>query len=933
MKVVMFSSRFTAAALCLGFVTLSPSIARACEGSLHIELQDEGVYAIDYSEVVAGQPTLADCRSDELMLSQAGHEVPIRIAGANAGHFAEGARIEWIGEPVRGSASWFNPFTSVNAYLLSARPGSHARLREANASAGATASLQRRVHLEQQMLLVRLDAGTMKPGDEPDVWTWAQLTHADKKPFVLDFDMPDLARAPANVSIALDFRGISSINPRAGERLKPIDHVLELSFNGKPLPALQWNGRDSMKKNLTLPTTLLREKGNKLEMRVPPRDRDAGAKEPIVDIVMFDWAELEYPIAGNLDASNAPLGAATANGSGTIDLRYTGGKDIAFYTSAGDYSPARPSRDGRYRLAMSAEHARVYPVIADNFRKPTSVRAVAKTDLRDAAPGYDYLIISHPSLIEAARPLAEFHEKRGLKVALIDVDDVFDQFNDGIAHPIGIRNLIAWGAEHWQVKPRYVLLVGTASFDLRHAADPTYNESQVADLRSGVGKVKRSDTDALDELTEEDGESGHRPDRNLIPTWQFPTLEGQAASDNAFVALKDGDYHPTIAIGRLPVVTPDEVAAIVKKTIDYATQPSPGAWRSRVMFISNEDDSFKRSSDQIADAVEREGFTPTKIYADAKEKDNLEHQASIVSDIDEGTLLVHFLGHGGRFIWRSGPPDLRKNHDLFTLDHVSSLRNANRLPMVLSMTCYSGSFDNPNSDTISERFLREPDKGAVAVFSASWRNAPSPSYSKLLVQELLKPGQAIGDAIIAAKAKQADRVLVETYNLFGDPALVLDRPRDTVQLARDVDRWSDGVLVRLPEGGFEKAITVNWLDEHGAVLQSRTLAASDRQFALQSPSRNAKSVTVYAEDARAERYAIGNLDLRPPVLPDPVKATAPAKEVAAAARPSPPKPMPTRPRTDLPDAIATFGFEDATQPAAPAAKGRVKVASGAGASP
>jgi hypothetical protein len=158
-------------------------------------------------------------------------------------------------------------------------------------------------------------------------------------------------------------------------------------------------------------------------------------------------------------------------------------------------------------------------------------------------------------------------------------------------------------------------------------------------------------------------------------------------------------------------------------------------------------------------------------------------------------LLVHFIGHGGRFIWRTGPPDLRKNHDLFTLDDVSKLENSGRLPMVLSMTCYSAPFDNPTEDSIGERFLREADKGAVAVFAASWRNSPSTEFSTHLVKELLKPGQTIGEGIVRAKQAINNRVLVEMYNLLGDPAVVLERPRDEARLALDAQRWDSGVLV------------------------------------------------------------------------------------------------------------------------------------------
>ena len=49
--------------------------------------------------------------------------------------------------------------------------------------------------------------------------------------------------------------------------------------------------------------------------------------------------------------------------------------------------------------------------------------------------------------------------------------------------------------------------------------------------------------------------------------------------------------------------------------------------------------------------------------------------------------------------------------------------------MVLSMTCYSAPFDHPSADSIGEKFLRVPGKGAVAVLAASWRNAPYQAMS------------------------------------------------------------------------------------------------------------------------------------------------------------------------------------------------------------
>ena len=77
--------------------------------------------------------------------------------------------------------------------------------------------------------------------------------------------------------------------------------------------------------------------------------------------------------------------------------------------------------------------------------------------------------------------------------------------------------------------------------------------------------------------------------------------------------------------------------------------------------------------------------------------------------------------------------------------------------------------------------MRLADRGAIAVFAASWRNSPSLAFSDAIVRELTQPG-TIGEAILRAKRRVYDQLLVETYNLLGDPALPLALPQLGVQL-------------------------------------------------------------------------------------------------------------------------------------------------------
>ncbi|MEO7431626.1 MAG: C25 family cysteine peptidase [Dokdonella sp.] len=839
-------------------VSAAPLPLLACSGQLHIELEHAGVYALDHAAIAAKQPALADCAVADLALSQGGREVPIRVV-AKGDRFADGDHLEWIGLPLHGPESWYDAFSVNNVYLLGAAPGAHARIRDADPADDGHAALERVTHVEQENLMIRLDQAQQKPGEEADVWQWAKLTHVDPKPFETRFDLPDLDTRGGSVKLTLDLRGLSEVAPPAKEKAsKPDDHLVEISVNGHALAPLAWNGRDEVRRDLAVPSSMLNAAGNVLTLRVPKRPLPWAPAVIAVDVVMFNWVEARYPITGDLDAG-AQSFSVRDGAPGALQLGYRGAGDPVLYGSDGVRRPGKPTTAGRYAFAAAPADTDLYPAIDGKFAQPGSMRAVAQQNWRGSGDGFDYLIVAHPKLMDAIRPLAQFHEKRGLKVAVLDVDRVYDQFNHGITHPQAIRNLVAAATRDLARKPRFLLLVGDASFDIRH---DTYNDLNYAKwtdqellFPGHFGAVPGSQYKE---------KTASLADRNLIPTWQYPSPEGQSASDNWFGAVNGDDWHPVVAVGRFPVIEPAEVKAIVDKTIAYISTPQLGAWRRDVMFITDEIEGFKQASDTIAKSLGKDGFLADKVYASPKETENALHQTAIRDGIDEGRLLVHFIGHGGRYIWRTGPVDLRKNADLFTLDDVSSLKNGALLPMVLSMTCYSAPFDNPTEDSIGERFLREPGKGAIAVFAASWRNTPSPAYSTAVMHELLQPGATIGEAIVRAKKGSPDRTLVEMYNLLGDPAVVLERPRDVARTMVDGDRWNRGILIDLGQNRFDGNVAVDWLDDKGARLVSSTYHSNDTRFRLPlplTPSGTIATARIYASSPTTGRDAIGSVDM------------------------------------------------------------------------
>ena len=82
--------------------------------------------------------------------------------------------------------------------------------------------------------------------------------------------------------------------------------------------------------------------------------------------------------------------------------------------------------------------------------------------------------------------------------------------------------------------------------------------------------------------------------------------------------------------------------------------------------------------------------------------------ADIVRYIDEGAFYVLYRGHGTDSTWV-------QPH--FTGDNILSLANGDRLPVVFSINCETGSFQE--DDCFAEVFLRKKGGGAVAVYAAT----------------------------------------------------------------------------------------------------------------------------------------------------------------------------------------------------------------------
>ncbi len=814
-----------------------------------VEVEHPGVYEVTWESLVAAGLDPSRGGVERVALSNLGRPAPVWLEDGGDGRFGPGDRLLFIGERPAGEHTTVDEYSAVSVYWLElGAGGGHAgrTVRSEVAGAGpATARPWVREHVERDLIMGRFALpGT---GGDQERWYWARLSVMDREPFeqVLDLADLDVDRADGRVTVRIGLRGWSE--PRLSARDAIADHHVEVRLGGRLVATGEWDGVDRHVVEASLPVGELERGEHRLSLTIPKRTVPS-TDNLLPDIVLLNWIELEYPAASSVARPQVRL---VLEGDGGSELRAAGGGPLEVYTADGvRYVADR----GSVRLPAAAADGRPVVAVRPGGRfEPYRIREDRPSDLRSASRRADYIMITHRSLLEETERLAELHRGRGLEVAVVDVEDVYDEFNHGRVHPRAIRDFLAWTREGWSAPaPRFVLLAGDASWDLKnpfaedsHYADWTYRPWETTSFAKNAS------------FAYEDGSKAN--DRGLVPSYNYPTYQGHAASDNWFVCLEGDDDLPDMAIGRLPAATPEELRAMVDKVIAYVRDTEVGPWRRDMLFIANENPGFQHRMDEAAAVASSLGYAPVKIYANADEPVNEHHTERIVELMDRGLQVIQFLGHGGRYIWRTAPSDLKENRDLFTLEHLDRLGPTPMLPVVVSLTCYSAPFDHPSADSIGEKLVRIDGRGAIAVIGATWRNSPSPQMGAAFLEELVQPGATIGEAVQRAKHRIASPMLLHLYNLLGDPAVPMALPSGSLALEAANDAGDVAVRGRPTDERLSGEVLVEWLDADGGVVGSERVAFGRDGFRarLAAGTDRVRFVRAYAWDQERQLDALG----------------------------------------------------------------------------
>lgn len=748
-----------AAAPDLRLVDVPPSSPPA--PGLKIVVREEGLYRLTAADLAASGMDLSGTVLEAIHLSCRGFEVPIAFEGASAGVFTSGSALLFFGEPPRlPPRPLFNggDFTDDNVYWLRVDPSVPSlRMEPVNAAPAfgfpVEGSFQERLHVERDDFFFNIYH--YRPNG--DLWYMGSPVYRNQ-PRTYALPLFGLAAPPVKVEALV-------------AALSSGTHSLSATLNGHPPSAgpnpAAWSGLGLSTFSWTFTEGLVPGEAA-LVLSVPTSndyqipdffdvtyERNFEAREGILDFTVPD-RDARYAVTGLpsppilLDLTERDpesglllprllLNALFTDGTSTFELPAGGGAERRLYA-------------------------------ASVVRTPISLAYTAPRDLSSPSLGADFLVLTHPDFHppggDAAFQGYLERRRRRFAVEVVDIGEVYDNFSHGLFDPTAVRAFLAAAAARWNPRPRYVLLIGDATYDYKNVkGDPTLS--------------------------------------NWVPTMMFEDLTdftymGRYPSD-AWFADVDADGYPDMAVGRLPVRTYDELSGLLEKIAAYEDQPLAGSWYKTGLFVADTytnpwEQEFETYNTYLRSTFFAPPWSETHLYFHDPPYNGTSPDAfaAALRGAWPQAALVHYAGHSGVAFWG-------KNHAFFTafpsrncsgetcqdsdVDLLSPISTENApLPFVLNSSCYNSAFDEVKTLALMEDLVKRADRGAIGASGFTTIAYPdeeetfnSAFLGEAFGREKVRDAGDLVDAGRFALPSTLARAVLGNV-LLGDPALRLRLP-------------------------------------------------------------------------------------------------------------------------------------------------------------
>jgi hypothetical protein len=668
--------------------------------ALKISIKREGWYSISFAELAAaGFNATSDSRLWQLFAE--GQEMPMRVTTSSKDSgFDSASAIEFYGVGLD------TPATDTRIYWLVAgnQPGRRIESTEGSGSPTAATSFMQTVERRDRTIYF----AALRNGEAENFF--GAVVSAEPVEQAVETRRLDTF-TPQQATVEVRLQGVT---------LQP--HRVSAQLNGNPLGEIIFDGRQQGVLRVEVALSLLREGSNSIRLTTTGGTGD---------VSLVDHIRISYPHRFTADDNRLTL---TVNGGQRVQINgFTAGAIRAF-----DVTDEKAPREivgqisgdkGGYQISMGVAGLgprRLLVTSAERMSRAALLAMDSPSALRTPRHEADLLILTRRDLFDALQPLMRLRRAQGLKVEVADIEDVFDEFNYGERSPQAVREMVAYARSQWARAPRYLLLVGDASYDPRDYLG--YSSS------------------------------------DLVPTRLIDTDYLETASDD-WLADFDGDGISDIAVGRLPVRTAEELTAVVAKLLRYEQAGTPAA----ALLVSDRSEGYDF---ETASANLRGLLSGLRI--DELRRGQMEPEVArkaLYTALGSGQRLVNYAGHGSVDLWRG---------NLLTGEEALALDNE-YLPVFVMMTCLNGYFADPALDSLAEALVKAPDGGAIAAWASTGMTMPeaqaaiNQAFYRTLLQSGLRSAQGLtlGEAARQAKAATGDTNVRRTWMLLGDPSMRL----------------------------------------------------------------------------------------------------------------------------------------------------------------
>ncbi|MBD3224906.1 MAG: type IX secretion system sortase PorU [Caldithrix sp.] len=749
-----------------------------------IAVQEDGLYKITFNTLNSAGANVDNLSTDQIrMFNNGGHslnidvnedyynppqtrEIPIIVRDPNSNdQFDSGDYILFYGKHLNG---WFlnhnkgtfeyhnHDYDTQNSYWLTVGNGQGRNMTIEDSdnlsNAQSVNFFYDRYHFEEDKYNL-LASG-------PDWYGYRFFGKSDN--YTKSFDINTNQAAGASPEFKIQLKGASGV--KYGDDLGYRYYFDIILNNIKLFDNLSFTteSRRDYKKNLEDPTTLNNGQNN-LSIQYTGNYEGCAAH--------LDWFEIRYPreLAADGDRLSFYTRATGQNERYTI----TGLNNKDDYLVLDITDPANPIileqnaavQNGSLTLDIAGEISEqnilVSSLSSPKIKSVTQLKRFEGFDnLLAENQQTDFIIVTHKTFKPYAEEIARLRSELNSKI--VTMEDIYFNFNSGVADPTALRNFIRHAYYNWQnPSPTYVLLFGDGHYDYRNITLPDTMR---------VPPFEIYDT----------GEINSRTTDNYFVDLQY-------SSGSGFRILS-----PDLAIGRLPVESILDCQRVVQKLKQYEENPVRDGWQTNLVMVGDDEVTtsstsqweHQRQAEDLATLSPLNKFIKQKVYLSAYPSvaggfGRVKPQANedVIDHFNRGALVVNYVGHGSPVQWA--------HEAVFNLNRdLSRINNAGKLPLLIAATCDFGKYDDPHEPSFSEALIWKENSGVIGVLAASRLvySGQNFQFNKRFYEELFPGGAPSRRLGIAKLLATYSGVNDQKYHLLADPTMHLADPRQEIQI-------------------------------------------------------------------------------------------------------------------------------------------------------